>query len=84
MPTRIPQTIVGVNSLLDRLSEQLGMKTDASLADALEIAASAISNMRCGRLHAGRTLVLAAHEISQIPVAEIKAILATGLDQSAA
>jgi hypothetical protein len=82
MALQIPQTIDGVNRLLDLLKSDADLKNDAALSRALDVAPPVISKLRSGRLPLGASMLLQVHEVFELPVAEIKARLTMG--QSAA
>lgn len=76
MPALIPQTVTGVNRLLDSLRAKAGYKTDAALARALGRAAPVISKLRSGAMPLGAVILLAAHDLSDISIAELKRLAA--------
>ncbi|MFZ6772281.1 hypothetical protein ACO0LB_06140 [Undibacterium sp. SXout7W] len=61
--------------LLDRAREMAGLKNDAALARALEVAPPVISKLRNGRLPVGASFVIRLHELTTLPISDIKAIL---------
>jgi hypothetical protein len=63
------------NALLDALLEKLGCKNDAALARALEVAPPQISKIRHKRLAVGATLLVAAHELTGMPIRELRALM---------
>lgn len=72
MSTLIPQTVPGVNRLLNHLIADRRLKNDAALARALGRAAPVISKLRAGALQLGATLLLVIHEEFGISVADLK------------
>ena len=66
--------IVGNNNLLDAVMAKLGLKNDAALLRALEVAPPVISKIRHGRLPVGATLLIRMHEVTDIAIRELKAI----------
>ncbi|MGK5020716.1 hypothetical protein [Janthinobacterium sp. LB2P10] len=64
----------GNNKLLNAVMAKLGLKTDAALSRALEVAPPVISKIRHGRLDIGATMLIRAHEVSDIAIRELKAI----------
>jgi len=63
------------NDLLDKLLQVTGLKNDAALSKALDVAPPVISKLRHGRLAMGATIVIRAHEVSGLSIKEIKQIL---------
>ncbi|WP_425402740.1 hypothetical protein [Janthinobacterium psychrotolerans] len=53
---------------------KLGLKNDAALSRALEVAPPVISKIRHGRLPVGATLLIRMHEVTDIAIRELKAI----------
>jgi hypothetical protein len=72
MSNFIPQTVAGVNGLLNQLILQGGLKNDAALARALHQAAPVISKLRAGTLRLGATLLLTMHLEFDISIADLK------------
>lgn len=66
---------VANNALLDRLSGKLQVKNDAALSRALHVAPPVVSKIRHGRLDIGDTLIIRIHELTSLPVREIKQAL---------
>lgn len=60
------------NQLLDDLIVKLNLKNDAALSVALEVTPPVISKLRSNRLPVGPSMVLKIHEVSGLPVKEIK------------
>jgi len=63
------------NDFLDLMIEKLRLKNDAALSRALEQAPPVISKIRHGRLGIGDTLTIGCHELTEMPIREIKALL---------
>jgi hypothetical protein len=63
---------------------KLGLKNDAALSRALEVAPPVISKIRHGRLPIGASLLIRAHEISDIAIRELKAIAMPAVPEVAA
>lgn len=61
--------------VLDFLIERIGVKNDAALSRALKTTPPAISKVRHGRNQFGPSMILAAHELHDIPVREIRAAM---------
>lgn len=66
--------IVGNNNLLNTIMAAMGLKNDAALAIALEVAPPVISKIRHGRLPVGATILIRMHELTDIAIRELKAI----------
>ena len=62
--------------LFDHLMTMFGLKNDAALARWLGVAAPVVSKVRHDRLPIGATLILHIHELSELPVATIRALIA--------
>lgn len=60
------------NATLDKLTNRLKLKNDAALSRALQVAPPVISKIRHGSLPFGVSLVVRAHEITGIPVRDLK------------
>ncbi|WP_219117101.1 hypothetical protein [Janthinobacterium sp. UMAB-56] len=73
-PSQALNNMAGNNKLLDTLMEKLGLKNDAALALTLEVAPPVISKIRHGRLPIGATILIRAHEATDIAIRELKAI----------
>lgn len=84
MSSQIPQTPAGVNALLDILIARGQLKNDAALSRLLEVAPPVISKMRHGRLPLGALLLLKIHELLDMPIRDIKALLVPAQDAAAA
>ena len=63
------------NDFLDLMIEKLRLKNDAALSRILEQAPPVISKIRHGRLGIGDSLTVRCHEVSDMPIREIKARL---------
>lgn len=64
-------------ALLDSLLYRTGIKNDARLAKALRVSAPVVSKIRSGRLGVSDAFILRVHETFELPVREIRAILAS-------
>ncbi len=62
--------------LLDSLLRRTGLKNDARLAKALGVSPPVISKIRSGKLGVSDGFILRVHETFDVPVREIRAILA--------
>jgi plasmid maintenance system antidote protein VapI len=63
------------NHLLDTLMDRLRLKSDAALARALGIPASTISKVRNRQMAVNSTLLLAAHEVTEMSIRELRTLL---------
>jgi|JI10StandDraft_1071094.scaffolds.fasta_scaffold354029_2 hypothetical protein len=63
------------NTLLDTLIKTLGIKNDAALSRALEVAPPVISKIRHKILPVGPSLLIRMHEESGISIKEIRALM---------
>ncbi len=61
--------------LLDALIEQLGLKNDAALARALEVAPPMISKIRHRALPVGGAMLIRMHEISTLSIDELRLLM---------
>ena len=73
-PYRSLDNHAGNNDLLDMLLDKPGMKNDAALARALEVAPPVISKIRHGRLPVGASLLIRMHEVFDVSIRELKRI----------
>jgi plasmid maintenance system antidote protein VapI len=63
------------NNLLDSLIEKLGLKNDAALSRALEVAPPVISKIRHRRLPVGASMLIRMHEVSSLSVRELRDLM---------
>lgn len=63
------------NHLLDSLIEKLQLKNDAALSRALEVAPPVISKIRHRRLPVGASLLIRMHEVSELTIGELRALM---------
>ena len=63
------------NHMLDSLISQLHLKNDAALSRALEVAAPVISKIRHRRLPVGASMLIRMHEISDVSIADLRALM---------
>ena len=63
------------NHLLDSLIEKLGLKNDAALSRALEVAPPVISKIRHRRLPVGASLLIRMHEVSDLSIRELRILM---------
>nr|DAH92572.1 MAG TPA: helix-turn-helix domain protein [Caudoviricetes sp.] len=63
-------------TLIDNVIQRLGLKNDAALAQAMEVAPPVISKMRNNRIPVGPLMILRIHEATGWPTRQIKAVIA--------
>jgi hypothetical protein len=63
------------DNLLNALIERLELKNDAALARLLEIAPPLLSKIRHRRLPVGAALLIRMHEVSGVPVRELRNLM---------
>lgn len=63
------------DNLLNALIERLELKNDAALARLLEIAPPLLSKIRHRRLPVGAALLIRMHEVSGLPVRELRNLM---------
>ena len=63
------------NHLLDTLIKQVGLKNDAALSRALEVAPPVISKIRHYRLPVGASLLIRMHEVSDMTIRDLRALM---------
>ena len=73
--TLIDQETYDPNNLLDAIIENLGLKNDAALSRALEVAPPVISKIRHRRLPVGASLLIRMHEVSELSITELRALM---------
>ena len=73
-PSQALTDVTGNGQLLDAVMAKLGLKNDAALSRALEVAPPVISKIRHGRLAVGATILIRMHEVTDIAIRELKAI----------
>lgn len=66
---------LGANAFLDKIAGLLKSKNDAALSRALEVAPPVISKIRHHTLPVGATLMIRIHELTDMPIREMRAIL---------
>jgi hypothetical protein len=69
------------SALLDVLIGNLGLKTDAALARALETQPPVISKIRHHKLPVGATILIRAHEVSGISIRDLRALMGDRRDK---
>ncbi len=63
------------NNLLDVLLKKLELKSDAALSRALNVAPPVVSKIRNLRLAIGASLLIRMHEITDISISELRALM---------
>lgn len=63
------------NNLLDAIVAKLNLKNDAALARALEVAPPVISKIRHRRLPVGASMLIRMHEVTDLSIAELRALM---------
>ena len=63
------------NRLLDAIIEKLHLKNDAALSRVLEVAPPVISKLRHGALPIGPTILIRMHEVSDMGIREMRALM---------
>src|SRR5579872_4329029 len=69
------------NILLDALIEKLKLKNDAALSRVLEVAPPVISKLRHGALPIGPTMLIRMHEVSDLNIRDMRALMLKGAAQ---
>lgn len=67
----------GPNQLFDYLLEKLGLKTDAALCRALEVAPPVVSKIRHAKLTVTARMMIKIHDVSGMSISEIRTRLGT-------
>lgn len=63
------------DNLLSALIAKLNLKNDAALSRALEVAPPMISKIRHRRLPVGASMLIRMHEISDVSIADLRALM---------
>jgi plasmid maintenance system antidote protein VapI len=61
--------------LLNELQQRLGLRNDAALSRALEVAPPVISKIRHRRLPVGASLLIRMHEVSEISIRDLRNLM---------
>ncbi|MES2831134.1 MAG: hypothetical protein V4695_03980 [Pseudomonadota bacterium] len=69
------------NNLLDTLLKKMGLKNDAALSRALEVAPPVISKIRHRRLPVGASLLIRMHEVSQESIKDLRLLMGDRRDK---
>ena len=65
----------GVNRLFDHLLRTYRVKNDRALANLLGVLPPVVSKIRSGHAGMGDTILLAVHEVFEMPIKDIKGML---------
>jgi hypothetical protein len=71
------------NKLLDAIIGKLHLKNDAALSRVLEVAPPVISKLRHGTLPIGPTILIRMHEVSDMGIREMRALMQGGGEPNA-
>ena len=63
------------HKLFDLLKKESNLKSDAELADALNVTAPIISRIRSGKDRVGARMIILIHEQTEMPIKQIKELL---------
>ena len=74
-PSAEPTLQYDPNRLLDSLIQQLGLKNDAALSRALEVAPPVISKIRHYRLPVGASMLIRMHEVSGLSIRDLRYLM---------
>ena len=69
------------NKVLDAIIEKLDLKNDAALSRALEVAPPVISKIRHRRLPVGASLLIRMHEVSDLSIQDLRALMGDRRDK---
>jgi plasmid maintenance system antidote protein VapI len=61
--------------LLDHIKETYGVKNDAEISRKLEVAPPIISRIRNGKCQVSAEIMIRIHEVFEMPIKDIKAML---------
>lgn len=73
-----PEKQFANSAMLDTVMEKLALKNDAALSHKLVVAPPVVSKIRHGYLNIGSTLIIRIHELTDMPIADIKSRLLMG------
>jgi plasmid maintenance system antidote protein VapI len=71
------------NRLLDALLERLQLKNDAALSRYLEVTPTLLSKLRHGNLQISPAFLLRAHDVTDISIVELRAMMMASVDEDA-
>jgi hypothetical protein len=74
-PKKLNQFPGDPNKLLDAIIGKLNLKNDAALSRVLEVAPPVISKLRHGTLPVGPTILIRMHEVSDMGIREMRALM---------
>jgi hypothetical protein len=63
------------NGLLDEVSRKLGVKNDAALSRAFDVAPPVVSKLRHQRMNVGPSIILKCHEIAGLSLPTIRSFI---------
>ena len=75
MPAKAKYTRDGANRLFDHLLRTYGVKNDSALAKLLGVLPPVVSKIRSGHAGMGDSILLAVHEVFEMPIRDIKEML---------
>ena len=75
MPAKAKYTRDGANRLFDHLLRTYRVKNDSALANLLGVFPPIVSKIRSGHAGMGDTILLAVHEVFEMPIRDIKGML---------
>ena len=75
MPSKSKYTREGANRLFDHLLRTYKVKNDSALANLLGVLPPVVSKIRSGHAGMGDTILLAVHEVFEMPIKDIKGML---------
>jgi plasmid maintenance system antidote protein VapI len=67
--------VLDPGALIGHLVKHLNLKNDASLSRVLEVAPPVISKIRRGRMPVGPTMLIRMHEVSDISIKDLRALM---------
>ncbi len=73
--------VYDANLLFDTLIANLGLKNDAALARALEVAPPVISKVRRAKLAIGASLLIRMHEVSGLSIRDLRFLMGDRRDK---
>ncbi len=74
---RIQDRCINPHGLLNALRDKMALNSDAALAKALNVTRPAISRTRSGSLQVGPRMLIRMHEVSNIPIQELQALMSS-------
>ncbi len=74
-PDLMSEVCYDPNKLLDFLIDKLGLKNDAALCRALEVAPPVVSKIRHKKLPVGASMLIRMHEVSDLSIRELRDLM---------